>query len=113
MTQDTMTQDTMTQDTSLPTPNASMPFCEALRALQRGFKVRRANTLWQSKHRFVYLVPGSQFTVSRAPLDAVYPLGFKIDYQPHLDVAYTDSTCGVWTLTQEDVLARDWMTFES
>lgn len=84
-------------------------FCMALNLLMHaGKKVARADIPWQAGHQFVYLVPGSEFAVNRAPLMGIYPEGTLIRYRPHLDVRYFDGTCGVWTPTQEDIMASDW-----
>ena len=45
---------------------------------------------------FVYLVHGSEFEVNRAPLNAVFKMGEKIIYRPHIDMKYADGyvVCG-------------------
>lgn len=76
-----------------------------------GFKIatRRA---WNDINTFVYLVPGSMFVVNRLPLLGVFPDGTQITYRPHIDMHFSDGTCGTWERTVEDVLACDWEILE-
>lgn len=83
-----------------------MNFGRALEHLEAGYKLTR--TGWNGKNMFVYLVPGSVFEVSRAPLLGIYPAGETITYRPHVDMRYADGTCGVWLASQSDMLANDW-----
>jgi hypothetical protein len=81
----------------------------ALEAMKLGKKVRRAE--WEYRD-FLYLVPGSTFSVSRAPLLGIYLGGTAIDYQPHIDQRKIDGTCGVADINQADMLAEDWQVVE-
>lgn len=83
-----------------------MNFGQALEALKDGQRVSRAG--WNGKGMFLYLVPGSTFTVSRAPLLGIFPEGTSIDYLPHIDLRTADGKCAVWTPSQTDILADDW-----
>jgi hypothetical protein len=83
-----------------------MNFGEALSALKAGARVCRAG--WNGKGMFLYLVSGSKFTVSRAPLLGLFPEGTEIDYCPHIDMRTADGKCAVWTAAQTDILADDW-----
>lgn len=58
--------------------------------------------------QFLFLVPGSEFEVSRAPLLGIYPAGTKIVYSPHIDVSYARGRVAVWNPAMDDVLADDW-----
>jgi hypothetical protein len=58
----------------------------------------------------IYLVKGSTFEVNRAPLSEHFVEGTRIDYDPHIDYAWADRTCGVYTLSHGDILGEDWMT---
>jgi hypothetical protein len=62
--------------------------------------------------QFIYLVPGSIFEVNRPPLNEIYPEGTKIIYRSHIDFRDHNGTCGVWSPSNDDVLAEDWETIE-
>ena len=87
--------------------NKSMNFSEALVNMKLGIKCYREG--WNGKGMFVYLVHGSKFEVNRAPLNAVFEMGAKVTYRPHLDLKAVDGTCGVWTPCNSDLLADDWL----
>lgn len=93
-----------------------MNFSEALELIKQGKKLTRTNwngnKLSNCKPMFVYLVNGSQFTVNRAPLNAIYPEGTEINYRPHIDLCAADGTCGVWSISNNDALANDWEIVE-
>lgn len=61
---------------------------------------------------FVFLVPGSTFRVSRAPLLGIFSEGTEINYRPHIDMRDTSGKVGVWSPTQQDILADDWVVAE-
>ena len=81
-------------------------FGEALVALKAGKKVSRAG--WNGKGMFLFLVPGSTFKVSRAPLLGIYPEGTEVNYCPHIDMKTADEKVVPWLASQTDVLAEDW-----
>lgn len=83
-----------------------MNFSEALDALKQGSKVARAG--WNGKGMFVFLVPGSTFKVSRAPLLGIYPEGTEIRYHAHIDMKTATGEIVPWLASQSDVLADDW-----
>lgn len=83
-----------------------MNFSEALQLIKQGKKLTR--TGWNGRGMFVYLVHGSEFEVNRAPLNAMFEMGAKIKYRPHLDLKAADGTCGVWSISNSDALAEDW-----
>lgn len=58
--------------------------------------------------QYVYLVPGSQFTVNRPPLLGILPEGTDVTYQKHIDICYGDGTFGVWTPSQADLFRTDY-----
>lgn len=88
-------------------PNLSaFDFGAALRWLKSGLKVARSG--WNGKGMFVYLVPGSNFRVSRSPLLGIYPEGTPINYLPHIDMRTADGSIVPWLASQTDVLADDW-----
>lgn len=85
-----------------------MNFGQALDVLKSGGKVARSG--WNGKGMFLFLVPGSTFKVSRAPLLGIYPEGTEINYCPHIDMRTADGKIVPWLASQTDVLAEDWST---
>ena len=83
-----------------------MDFGEALDALKAGLCVTRKG--WNGKDMYLYLVDGSHFLVSRAPLNKLLPEGTKVDYRSHIDMRTADGSMVPWTASQTDVLACDW-----
>jgi hypothetical protein len=88
----------------------TMEFGQVLQSLHAQKRARRPH--W-APDTFIYLVPGSKFEVSRAPLNVIYAQGTQIEYQPHIDIAYGGGACGVWPMPQQDVLAEDWLILET
>ena len=84
--------------------NEFFAFDVALDMLHNGKRVAREG--WDNA--FVFLVPGSTFTVNRPPLLGMYPEGTEITYKSHIDKRYADGEVGVWTATMPDLLAEDW-----
>lgn len=91
-------------------PITAMSFGHAVAALKAGHKVARAG--WNGKGMFLYLVPGSRFTVNRAPLLGIYPEGTEIDYHAHIDMKTAQGYCVPWLASQADMLADDWTIVE-
>lgn len=87
-------------------PVNGMTFGQAIEALKRGEKVTRSG--WNGKGMFVFLVPGSNFKVSRPPLLGIYPEGTEIDYHAHVDMRTADGKIVPWLASQTDMLAEDW-----
>lgn len=84
-----------------------LTFSEALELVKNGKKVARAG--WNGKDMFIFLVPGSTFTVNRAPLLGIYPEGTVIKYHAHIDMKTATGDIVPWLASQTDVLAEDWM----
>ena len=84
----------------------NMTFSSALDAVKRGFVAARAG--WNGKGMFVFLVPGSKFTVNRQPLSDMYPPGTDITYHSHIDMRTADGSITPWLASQTDILAEDW-----
>jgi hypothetical protein len=82
-------------------------FSEALRQLKEGKKVARNG--WNGKNMFLFLVPGSVFQVSRAPLLGIYPEGTTIKYHAHIDMKTADDQVVPWLASQTDLLSDDWI----
>lgn len=87
-----------------------MNFSEALHLIKAGEKMRRRE--WKNA-LFVFLVDGSKFQVSRAPLDKFYPHGTEITYRPHIDMCGVDNSIGTWSPSIVDILTDDWEIFNS
>lgn len=79
----------------------------ALQQLKAGEKMTRLG--WNGRGMFIFLVPGSTFEVSRAPLLGIYPEGTEINYHPHIDMKTADGTVVPWSASQSDLLAEDWV----
>ena len=90
---------------------AGLTFGTAIELLKLGRRVARAG--WNGKGMFLFLVPGSTFTVNRAPLLGIYPEGTRIDYCPHIDMKTADNKVVPWLASQTDVLAEDWVEVTS
>jgi len=87
-----------------------MNFGQALDALKSGRRVSRDG--WNGKGMFLFLVPGSRFTVNRAPLLGIYPDGTVIDYHAHVDMKTAQGDVVPWLCSQTDMLAEDWGVLE-
>lgn len=87
-----------------------MDFGQALHALKNGQKVERAG--WNGKGMFLFLVPGSTFTVNRAPLLGIYPEGTTVNYRSHIDMKTADGEVVPWVASQSDLLVDDWRIVE-
>jgi hypothetical protein len=83
-----------------------MDFGQALEALKNGGCVTREG--WNGKGMFLYLVPGSTFTVNRPPLLGIYEHGKEVTYLPHIDMKTADGACVPWLASHADLLAKDW-----
>lgn len=89
---------------------SGLSFGLAVEALKKSFKVAR--TGWNGKGMFLFLVSGSTFKVSRAPLLGIYTEGTEINYHAHIDMKTVDGTIVPWLASQTDVLADDWYIVE-
>ena len=78
----------------------------AVDEIKSGVKMRRLH--WD-KNEFVFLVPGSNFKVNRAPLLGIYEEGTEITYQPHIDKCQSNGTITTWNPNNEEILAMDWV----
>lgn len=83
-----------------------MNFSEALYKIKNGNLVSRAG--WNGKNMFVFLVAGSTFKVSRAPLLGIFEEGTEINYHAHIDMRTADGKIVPWLASQSDLLAEDW-----
>lgn len=76
-------------------------------AIKAGY--RAARTGWNGKGMFIYYVPASSFPANRAPLNGIFEEGTQIEYRAHMDMMSADGHCVVWTVSQSDALADDWL----
>jgi hypothetical protein len=83
-----------------------MNFSQALAEIKKGNRMSRAG--WNGKGMFIFLVPGSTFKVSRAPLLGIFPEGTEIEYHGHVDMYTAQDTVVPWLCSQTDLLAEDW-----
>lgn len=83
-----------------------MTFGDALEVLKSGGRVAREG--WNGKGMFLFLVPGSTFTVNRPPLLGIYPEGTQVDYHAHVDMKTAQGYVVPWLCSQADMLADDW-----
>jgi hypothetical protein len=83
-----------------------LTFGLAVEALKKGQKLARAG--WNGKGMFVFIVNGSTFKVSRAPLLGIFPEGAEINYRPHIDIKNVDGSISTWVPSIGDVMAEDW-----
>lgn len=60
----------------------------------------------------VYLVPGSEFTVNRPPLNQILPAGTQIKHNPHLAII-DNGVVSNWLPTNEEIFATDWEVYEN
>jgi hypothetical protein len=88
----------------LPRP---LDFADVVRGLKAGKRFARSG--WNGKNMFVFLVPGSHFTVSREPLISVLGEGTEVDYHAHVDIRTATGEIVPWLASQTDVLAEDWI----
>jgi hypothetical protein len=88
----------------------NMNFSAALHEIKSGKLLKRCG--WNGKDQFVFLVNGSEFKVSRAPLLGIFPEGTEINYRPHIDMKYQDGSVGVWLASMGDIMADDWEILE-
>lgn len=82
-------------------------FGEVLQGLQEGKRYRRP--LWEGRGSFIFLVKGSTFTVNREPLMSIFGEGVPVAYHAHIDILTDRGVIAVWTPTQMDLLAEDWV----
>lgn len=82
---------------------------EAVDLLRAGKRVARAH--WAREGAWVFLVPGSTFTVAAdRPMGKANPelVGRDVSYRTHIDVHNVDGSVEPWFATSADLLAADW-----
>lgn len=88
-----------------------MNYSDALKRIKLGERLFRKG--WNGPGQFIFLVPGSVFTVDRKPLLGIYPRGKEIKYLPHIDIVTIDGSVVPWLASQTDQLAEDWAVQQS
>ena len=86
-----------------------MDIGQAVRRLLSGGRIRRAG--WNGKGIYLFLVPGSTFTVEAdRPMGKACPelVGKEIDYHAHVDMKTAQGYVVPWFCSQADLLADDW-----
>lgn len=83
-----------------------MNFSEALASIKEGKRVARSG--WNGKGMFLFLVPGSNFSVNREPLLSILGEGTEVTYRPHIDMKDAEGKVVPWLASQTDILADDW-----
>lgn len=87
-----------------------MDFGKVVKGLKEGYRFRRAG--WNGKGMFIFLVPGSVFTVNREPLLSIMGEGTKVQYHAHIDMKTADGYVIPWLASQADILTEDWEVLE-
>ncbi len=83
-----------------------MDFSVALSRIKEGCCVRRSG--WNGKGMYIFLVPGSAFTVNREPLLSILGKGTQVKYHSHVDMKTATGEIVPWLCSQTDLLADDW-----
>lgn len=86
--------------------SGQLTFGQALQCLKDGKRIARSG--WSGKGMFLFIVPGSTFTVNRPPLLGIYPEGTSIDYHAHIDMKTAQGYVVPWLASQSDMLHEDW-----
>ena len=85
----------------------TVSFSRALEALKEGKRVTRQG--WNGKGMWLFLVPGSTFTVQEGrPLAKYLTVGEQVQYGAHIDMKTASGNVVPWLASQTDMLAEDW-----
>jgi hypothetical protein len=87
-----------------------LSFGRALDVLKAGGRVCREG--WNGKGMFLFLVPGSTFTVNREPLLSIMGEGTQVQYHAHIDMKTAQGYVVPWLASQADLLSDDWCVVE-
>lgn len=83
-----------------------LDFAAVVRGLKAGKRYARGG--WNGKGMFIFLVPGSRFSVNREPLLSILGEGTEVDYHGHVDMRTATGQIVPWLCSQTDLLAEDW-----
>lgn len=92
--------------TYAPHNPAKLDFGGVIAGLKEGKRYAREG--WNGKDMFIFLVPGSKFTVNREPLLSIMGEGATVDYHAHIDMKTAQGYVVPWQASQADMLANDW-----
>jgi hypothetical protein len=85
-----------------------LDFGDVIKGLKRGGRFTRRE--WDgSKGLFIFLVQGSSFQVNREPLLSILGEGTAVGYCGHIDIMVMEGVVAVWTPSQLEMLAEDWI----
>lgn len=95
---------------------ATFGFGEAIKYLQRGFKLARKG--WNGKGTYLFYVPEKKYYICDGKLERMAagvdeyvemrdPLP-RPDYLPYIAMKTADNKCVPWLASQTDMLAADW-----
>lgn len=84
-----------------------MDFGDAIRHLKNKGRVAREG--WNGKGMFLFLVPGSVFSVNQEPLLSIMGEGTEVQYHSHIDMKTAQGYVVPWLASQADMLADDWV----
>ncbi len=96
-------------------PNVPTVSFNAMR--EQLFDVSEKRRMFRREHwpesDFIFLVDGSEFQVSRAPLNVIFKEGTLVSYIQHVDRCYGEINgrmrIGTYEFTPEDLVADDWV----
>jgi len=85
-------------------------FGQAVEALKAGEKVTR--TGWNGKGMFLYYVPANSYPARTAIAKEHFGENALVPYRSYIAMKTVDNDVVVWTASQTDVLAEDWLLVE-
>lgn len=88
-------------------PLNQLSFGHAIEALKAGEKVTRSG--WNGKGMFLYHVPANAYPAQTAIAKKHWGEDAKVPYRAYIAMKTVDNDVQVWTASQTDVLANDWM----
>lgn len=88
-------------------PIDALSFGHAVHALKAGHKVARAG--WNGKGMFLYHVPANAYPAQTPIAKAEWGEDALVPYRAYIAMKTVDGDVQVWTASQTDVLADDWM----
>lgn len=89
-----------------------MNWNEALEKMKQGAKVKRLN--WSGK-KFIFYVPTMYYLRQNMVCNPIFDILGKdaVIIEPHIGISTKEGTVGYYATTQCDMLAEDWVEFET
>lgn len=87
-----------------------MNFGQAFEHMKAGRAVARS--VWLARGVTLCMVPGLSFKAEQPPLAGMYPAGTDIRCAPYMALSIGGGALSVWTPTQSDLLADDWVSVD-